>query len=58
MSSDEIEQWIREHGPVDQDRLVEEFGQRGLLEARELMKQNRISYSLDWKLLTEADRNG
>lgn len=51
--TDEVEQWIEENEPVDQDVLEDEFGRRGLKAVRELMEQNRVSYNLKWNLQTE-----
>ena len=50
-----IERWIRQREPVEQDELVEEFGRSGLSYLRKLMIQNRVSYTLDWKLQTESN---
>lgn len=46
----EVETWIQEREPVEQDAVVDEFGRRGLSALRSLMLQDRVSYTLDWKL--------
>ena len=50
----EVEEWIAKHEPVDQDKLVEKFGRRGLASLRDLMEANRVSYNLEWDLQTEG----
>lgn len=49
-----VEQYIEDNEPVDQDIVEAEFGRRGLRAVRELMEQNRVSYTLDWDLQTES----
>jgi hypothetical protein len=51
--TDAVEQYVVEEQPVEQDRLVEEFGNRGLVALRYLMEKNKVSYTLDWKLTHE-----
>ncbi len=55
--TDEVERWIREHEPVDQDVLKDVFGKRGLQQLQELMENNKVSYTLDWNLQTETGHN-
>lgn len=47
-------EYISKHDPVDQNCIVEEFGNRGLKALRELMSQNRVTYNIDWKLTPDA----
>ncbi len=54
--SNGIERFISENEPVDQDVVVDEFGRRALVSLRELMIQNKVSYTLDWKLQSESDQ--
>lgn len=50
-----VETFIEENEPVEQDRVEERFGTSGLSALRELMRTNRVSYTVDWKLITEDD---
>jgi len=52
---DEVEQFIIDNEPVEQDRVVKEFGRRGRVALKQLMLKNRVSYSIDWKLVSEAE---
>lgn len=52
----EVEEWIAKHEPVDQDKLKERFGQRGLAALAKLMETDRATYDLDWDLVID-DRN-
>lgn len=47
-------EFIEENEPIDQDKLVNEFGNHGLKCVRELMLQNKVSYTLEWDLQTEV----
>lgn len=51
---DEVEQFVAERGPVDQDLVEEQYGREGLTALRKLMSQHRVSYSLEWDLVIEG----
>lgn len=48
-----VKEFVAEHEPVEQDEVVDEFGRRGLTALRTLMRRHEVSYSLDWRLVTE-----
>lgn len=49
----DIEEYIAENQPVDQDDFKKKFGTDGLAEVRQLMESNKVSYNLDWDLVHE-----
>ena len=51
--TERVLQFVSDREPVDQDAVVAEFGDRGLLALRKLMIDNKVSYTLDWKLTTD-----
>lgn len=51
-----VERYVSENEPAEQDDVVAEFGRRGLSALRTLMRENRVSYTVDWKLHTD-ERN-
>ena len=53
----DIEQYIRENEPVEQDGIRDEFGRRGLAEVKRLMTAGRVSYTRDWMLQTQREVN-
>lgn len=52
--SEEVERFIRDNEPIEQEEVVEEFGRRGLSALRTLMQKHRVSHTVDWKLQTET----
>lgn len=54
--TDEVLEYIEEHGPVEQDEVVDEFGRRGLEALRSLMERGDVSYTVDWKLQRDRQK--
>lgn len=48
---DEVEAYIQEQQPVDQEVIEKKFGSDGLEAVRRLMERRRVSYDIDWKLV-------
>ena len=51
--TEQVLQFVSDREPVNQDAVVAEFGNRGLSALRKLMIDNKVSYTLDWKLTTD-----
>jgi len=51
--TERVLQFVLDREPVNQDAVVAEFGNRGLSALRKLMIDNKVSYTLDWKLATD-----
>ena len=51
--TEQVLQFVSDREPVNQDAVVAEFGNRGLSALRKLMKDNKVSYTIDWKLTTD-----
>lgn len=48
-----VKEFVEEHEPVEQDRVEDEFGRQGLAALKTLMRRREVSYSIDWRLVTE-----
>ena len=52
---EKVEQYVSEYEPVDQDLVVEQFGNEGLRALKQLMQERRVSYNIDYDLQIEEN---
>jgi len=50
----QVLQFILDKEPVEQDRIVDEFGRNGLSVVRRLIDKKKVTYSIDWKLVIDG----
>lgn len=54
--TDEVLEYVEEHGPIEQDEIEDEFGRRGLRSLKVLMARGDVSYTVDWKIQRDREK--